>query len=439
MFERVGLGPRQSEEVKRIFARERADQKAWSPAALNAVERVKHDVLAEEQASRLDQLLAEPPPQFFPRMLDTFRRHHLLPEAYLYGFAHVWRGARERAAFFNGDFSLSGWRTFFPYTFLVKTPLSLFFIIALAIAAGVAGLSARRRSARARDFLAAFYDTSPLWVLFGFYWAAAIFSHLNIGHRHILPTYPPLFVLCGVAASWLWERTGGRTERKRHYPPFARAAGIALWAAVALLAIEVCYRFPHYLAYFNGVVRPARAYRHLVDSSLDWGQDLPGVRRYIETRHLRGPVYLSYYGFASPAYYHVPAILGYSTTIRPPPLQILSLPDGKADEVLRDFLRREPEYDTEVVGDTVRDGKVLAVVVKRPEALRLTAGTYFISATLLQPVVQPTRGAFGPWNERVERQYQTLTGAGSAPTRRMTPRTVARRSRDCRLRLGLKR
>jgi hypothetical protein len=46
--------------------------------------------------------------------------------------------------------------------------------------------------------------------------------------------------------------------------------------------------------------------------------------------------------------------------------------------------------------------------VKKPEALRLTGGTYFISATLLQPVIEPVRGAFGPWNERLERQYQTL-------------------------------
>ena len=70
---------------------------------------------------------------------------------------------------------------------------------------------------------------------------------------------------------------------------------------------------------------------------------------------------------------------------------------------MREFLRREPEYDSEVVGTTVRDGKPLAVVVKKPEALRLTGGTYFISATLLQPVTDPNRGAFGPWNERLER------------------------------------
>jgi hypothetical protein len=171
---------------------------------------------------------------------------------------------------------------------------------------------------------------------------------------------------------------------------------------------EVCYRFPHYLAYFNGLVRPAQAYRHLVDSSLDWGQDLPGVRRYIETRHLSGPIYLAYHGFASPAYYRVPAFDAYSVTARLPPLQILAPLKGESDEFLRDFFLREPEYDSEVVGSTLREGQLLAVVVKKPEALRLIAGTYFISATLLQPVTAPTRGVFGPWNERLERKYQTL-------------------------------
>jgi hypothetical protein len=335
-------------------------------------------------------------------VIETLHRHRLLPEAYLYGFAHVWRGARERASFFNGDFSLSGWRTFFPYTFLVKTPLSLFVVIALAIGAGVA----RARRGRAGNLARALYDTAPLWILFGFYWASAVASHLNIGHRHILPTYPPLFVLCGVAVSWLKAGPAVGHESKRYLGPFSRTAGIALGAAVALLALEVCYRFPHYLAYFNGVVRPARAYRHLVDSSLDWGQDLPGVRRYIETRQPIGPVYLCYYGFASPAYYRVPAILSYSVTGRTLPLQILSLPDVGAEETLRDFFRREPEYDSEVVGRTLRDGQVRAVVVKKPEVLRLMAGTYFISATLLQPVIEPTRGAFGPWNKRLEREYE---------------------------------
>jgi hypothetical protein len=177
-----------------------------------------------------------------------------------------------------------------------------------------------------------------------------------------------------------------------------------------LLAVEAVYRFPHYLAYFNGLVRPANGYRHLVDSSLDWGQDLPGVRRYIETKHPATPVYLSYFGFANPAYYGIPAIHTYSVTgaHRSPPLQTFTLSADRARTFLEDLLRREPEYDAETVVTAERDGSVFAVVVKKPAAFRLTGGTYFISGTLLQPVTQPGRGAFGPWNTRLENRYQTV-------------------------------
>lgn len=408
LFQRIGLDSGQSEEIKRIFAREQAAENGWSAASLKGLNAVKREVLKEEQVSRLEQLLAEPGPQLVPRMIETLRHYRLLPEAYLYGVAHVWRGSRERAAFFNGEFSIAGWRTFFPYTFLVKTPLPLFVVIALAVASVFMRSRSRPAKARARDGDWAVYDTLPLWVLFGVYWIAAIFSHLNIGHRHILPTYPPLFVLCGAAASWFraWPGIGGEPRLNR---PLSRGAAIGLCIAVALLAVEIAYRFPDYLSYFNGLVRPAQGYRHLVDSSLDWGQDLPGVRRYIETRQPAPPIYLSYFGFANPVYYGVQAVYGYSVTgaHRTPPLQTFTLPIDRARTFLGDFLNREPEYDSEAVGTIPQGDKVFAVVVKKAAALRLAAGTYFISATLLQPVTQPGRGAFGPWNRRLETEYQT--------------------------------
>jgi hypothetical protein len=246
-------------------------------------------------------------------------------------------------------------------------------------------------------------------VLLAVYWCAAIFSHLNIGHRHLLPTYPPLFILCGAAGWWLRAWPGVRNESKPHLR-FSRGLGIGLCVALAFLAVEAVYRFPHYLAYFNGLVRPANGYRHLVDSSLDWGQDLPGVRRYIETKHPPPPIYLSYFGFANPVYYGIPAIHTYSVTgaHRSPPLQTFTLSADRARTFLEDLLRKEPDYDAENVVTADRDGSVFAVVVKKPAALRLAGGTYFISATLLQPVTQPGRGAFGPWNNRLENRYQAV-------------------------------
>src|SRR6202022_1534290 len=89
-----------------------------------------------------------------------------------------------------------------------------------------------------------------------------------------------------------------------------------------------------------------------------------------------------------------------------PPLQIVSIPSNQSDFLLHDFLLRNPEYDDQVVRTIEKDDKVLAVIIKKPAALRLTGGTYFISATMLQPITEPQQGTFGPWNARLEKEYQ---------------------------------
>jgi hypothetical protein len=62
---------------------------------------------------------------------------------------------------------------------------------------------------------------------------------------------------------------------------------------------------PHQLAYFNeSVGGPEQGYRYLSDSNLDWGQDLKGLKAYIEREKLP-IIYLSYFGTAPPAYYGI--------------------------------------------------------------------------------------------------------------------------------------
>src|SRR5438445_601297 len=143
-------------------------------------------------------------------LLELARRHHLLPEAYLYGFSYMRKYAATRAAFLNGRHSWVGWPSFFPYSLVVKTPLWLLGLVL----AGAAGAILRRPGGAAREPARVrrnLYRTAPLWVLLGVYWASAIASHLNIGHRHLLPTYPAMLVLAGGLAVWL--EAGGRTAR----------------------------------------------------------------------------------------------------------------------------------------------------------------------------------------------------------------------------------
>jgi hypothetical protein len=116
-------------------------------------------------------------------------------------------------------------------------------------------------------------------------------AQVNIGVRHILPVYPFLFVL---ASRSVTINVGPR--------PLALffITGLVLFTATSSLRIA-----PHQLAYFNEFVGgPEQGYRYLGDSNVDWGQDLKGVKAYMERENLP-IIYLSYFGTAPPAYYGI--------------------------------------------------------------------------------------------------------------------------------------
>lgn len=298
--------------------------------------------------------LVTPPAGFWHWFFNTARALHLLPEAFLSGFATVLYAAAERGAFLNGAYSTTGWPQFFPYTFLVKTTWGQ--LGTFALMGGVGGAVWRRISpghARWNRLRSDLYRVAPLAILFGVYWAFSVTSHLNIGHRHILPTYPVLFIGAGLLL--------------RHAAPrWLAATGLAF--ALGNAAESASIR-PHYLAYFNALAGgPENGWRHLVDSSLDWGQDLPGLARWLQTHTQRDEnVYVSYAGSGN-----------------------LEHEGIRADELapIYNFDRPRRWYD-------------------------LGPGLYCIGATMLQD----TYGGYrGDWTLEKERSYLALRNlAGKAP------------------------
>jgi hypothetical protein len=202
----------------------------------------------------------------------------LLPEAYLYGFAYVAGGAARRLAFLNGEQSLTGWWYYFPQAFVMKTPPALLGLLAwLGVDAWRAG--------RWRSFHGWFLITPP-----AIYLAVSMTSNLNIGHRHLTPLYPLLFVLLG---------------RLVGFASATRARRLAAAGLVGLYLVSFVVATPRYLSYFNFTGGGAAGgWRYLLDSNIDWGQDLARLKRWMDRSGV-DEIHLAYFGTADPSAYGI--------------------------------------------------------------------------------------------------------------------------------------
>lgn len=233
--------------------------------------------------------------------------------------------------FLLGSYSREGWWYYFPVAFAVKTPLPALILIVASF------IFAWKRKALPKSL--------PLLIPVAIYFAGSMAITLNIGYRHLLPVLPLLFIFAGQLAEIEW-----------------RASSKMAWALSLLfvwLAVGTLWISPHYLAYFNEIAGgPEGGKRALVDSNLDWGQDLIGLREYMKREGIES-VKLSYFGSAYPEAY------------------------GIVHEPLPGFTRHYWPYNS------------------TPQALtNLAPGVYAISVTNLQGVLFPNRDLYAQFRKR---------------------------------------
>jgi len=273
---------------------------------------------------------------------------HFLPEGYLEGMRALLTSNERRQAFMNGQWRIGGWTMFFPYTIWAKTSPALLLLAVVGFAGWFLARHPKILSAQhpLRISVPSFYEGIPYFIMLVVFLAVAMSQDVNIGHRHILPIYTVLYILSGGVMALLWK-LGKKATR--------------IMTAITLLWFigESAWMYPDYLAYFSPLVGgPARGYTHLVDSSLDWGMNLPRVKTWLDENNPdnREQVFLAYFGTGSPDYYGIKAN------------RLPSYPDWRP-------------YD----------------------AYAYSPGLYIFSATLYESVYTQT---FGPWNSEYEQRYQ---------------------------------
>jgi len=207
-----------------------------------------------------------PAPFYWQQLLNTYFRIVNLQGA--------------RLDFLLGEASNQGWWYYFPVALAVKTPLPLLLL-------SLAGLGVIARHRRWRQM-------SVLWVLPFLFLCLGLTGILTIGYRHILPAIPCLILLAGVVA------TSAQAIARMQWIANLVVIGLVIWLAAGSLRI-----WPHQEAFFNELAGDWYNWSNLlVDSNLDWGQDLPALRETMASMHI-DEVNLAYFGKAAPEQYGV--------------------------------------------------------------------------------------------------------------------------------------
>lgn len=209
------------------------------------------------------------------------------PSAYLEGITDL--VDHEKGGHYSyllGQYDEIGFWYYFPLAFLVKTPITTLLLIIMSFCLFFFNYT-KFRSLNKIPLIYKLLIFFPI-----FYFIVSMINRINIGIRHLLPIYPFIFIFCGVMI----------------FNPYLKNRIIKIISGCLLVVfiIESLIIYPNYLPYFSLLVGgSANGYKYLLDSNLDWGQDLKKLKLYLDKNNITEPIHLAYFGKSSPRYYNI--------------------------------------------------------------------------------------------------------------------------------------
>lgn len=200
---------------------------------------------------------------------------------YLLGvFLVVARVGGGNATFAHGALSDKAISWYFPFAWIVKTPLSIIFLF---LSSAVISIVNCRKNKKFNWILALILTP---WVV---YWLFTLKGSLNIGIRHLIPTVPFVLLFIGFGLKQFFQ---------------LKRAWINAFIGIIILFMifSTLSYFPNFIGYFNETVPKNQRYNYLIDSSLDWGQDLLRLKKYAEDNKIKD-IKVDYFGGSEAKYY----------------------------------------------------------------------------------------------------------------------------------------
>lgn len=211
-----------------------------------------------------------------------------IPRDYLMGFdLQRFIMQQSHPTYLNFEWALHGFRSYYIYALIFKLPHAVQFLFLMAVFCFL-----KRKNPP-------FISTRILWTLLTpmiLLISIASVSNNQLGLRYILPVFPFLILLIAPLAAQL--------NFKQH-----KIFSYTMLAVVLTLPCSLRFA-PDHLAYFNELSGgPKNGGMHLLDSNLDWGQDLYRLKDYLDS-HQIDKLGLAYFGTIRPSTlgikYHLP-------------------------------------------------------------------------------------------------------------------------------------
>lgn len=181
------------------------------------------------------------------------------------------------STFILGHFSDKSISWYFPVAWLIKTPLPIIIMF-------LGGLIALIKRFKANIWVYLLLLT-PIVI----YWVVTLKGSLNIGIRHLMPTVPFVLLFIG------YQIKGIVNNDKLTWQKIT-VGFLVIWMVVGSII-----SYPNYLSYFNELTIGRNRYDLLIDSSLDWGQDLKRLAKWVDKNKIPN-IYIDYFGGSIPSY-----------------------------------------------------------------------------------------------------------------------------------------
>jgi hypothetical protein len=226
----------------------------------------------------------------------------------------VQRAAGGNTTYFLGEVGNEGWWYYFPLLYLLKETITLHILTLLALGSAAVRMARKRKKPVFQAFgnwFRAHTAEASMLIFIAVYWWYSIKSPLNIGIRHVMPTFPFIYILVSKEiAKWLTaiEKPNPKNLAETFRQLYRLHIG-NLWkySTIAFVVFGTTFSaltaYPYYVSYFNALAGgPAEAYRIATDSNFDWGQDLLRLRDYVEENRIEH-IAIDYFGAGDIPYY----------------------------------------------------------------------------------------------------------------------------------------